>query len=55
MASTVAAVLATALLALSVIGAAASGWDDPVPPIGLFPVEIMLGIALVVGTGGRPR
>ena len=54
-ASTVAAVLATALLALSVIGAAASGWDDPVPPIGLFPVEVMLGIALVVGTGGRPR
>ena len=33
-ASTVAAVLATALLALSVIGAAASGWDDRCPRSG---------------------
>ena len=53
-ASTVAAVLAVVLLALSVVGAVATGWDDPVPPIGLFPVELILGIALVVGTRRRP-
>jgi len=51
-ASTVAAVLAVVLLALSVAGALATGWDDPVPPIGLFPVELILGIALVTGTRG---
>ncbi len=52
-ASTVAAVLATVLLVLSVVGSISTGWDDPVPPIGLFPVEVILGIALIVGTGQR--
>ena len=52
-ASTVAAVLAAVLLVLSVVGSVSTGWDDPVPPIGLFPVEVILGIALIVGT--RPQ
>jgi hypothetical protein len=52
-ASTVAAVLAAVLLALSVVGSISTGWDDPVPPIGLFPVEVILGIALIVGTRQR--
>ncbi len=52
-ASTVAAVLAAVLLVLSVAGSISTGWDDPVPPIGLFPVEVILGIALIVGTRQR--
>ena len=50
-ASTVAAVLAAALLVVSVVAAAASGWDEPVAPVALLPVELALGIALLV----RPR
>ena len=52
-ASTVAAVVAAALLALSVVASVASGWDEPVPPIGLLPAELILGIALLVGTRRR--
>ena len=48
-ASTIAAVVAAALLVLSVVASVASGWDEPVPPIGLLPAELIVGIALLVG------
>jgi hypothetical protein len=49
-ASAVAALVAAALLVLSVVASMSSGWDEPVPPIGLLPAELILGIALLVGT-----
>jgi hypothetical protein len=49
-ASAVAAVVAAALLAASLVASVASGWDEPVPPIGLLPAELILGIALTIGT-----
>lgn len=52
-ASAVAAGLAGALLVAGVVGSIVSGWDEPVAPVGLLPTELILGIALVVGT--RPR
>jgi hypothetical protein len=48
-ASGVAALVAAALLVLSVIASVSSGWDEPVPPVGLFPAELILGVALLVG------
>jgi len=52
-ASAVAAAIAAGLLVLSVVASVGSGWDEPVPPVGLLPAELVLGIALVVGTRSR--
>ncbi len=52
-ATTVAAGLAAVLLVASVVAAVASGWDEPVAPIGMLPTELILGIALLVGTRRR--
>ena len=49
-ASMVAAGVAAGLLVLSVVASVASDWNEPVPPIGLLPAELILGIALLVGT-----
>ena len=49
-ASTVAALVASALLAMGVVALLTSGFDEPVPPIGLLPAELLLGVALVVGS-----
>jgi hypothetical protein len=64
-ASGVAALVAAALLVLSVVASVSSGWDEPVPPVGLLPAELIVGVALLVGTrrnqafvspsGGRRR
>ncbi|HET9422557.1 MAG TPA: hypothetical protein VFO49_15560 [Nocardioides sp.] len=52
-ASGVAALVAGVLLVLSVVTSVTSGWDEPVPPVGLLPAELILGIALMVGTRRR--
>ena len=54
-ASAVAALVAAVLLALGVVTAVASGWDEPVAPVGLLPAELVLGIALLVRGGGAGR
>jgi len=54
-ASAVAAGVAGVLLVLSLAASLASGWDEPVPPVGLLPAELILGIALVVGSAKVER
>ncbi|WP_183094464.1 hypothetical protein [Nocardioides stalactiti] len=48
-ASAVAVGIAVLLTALMVPTLVTSGFDEPVPPIALFPAELVLGIALLVG------
>jgi hypothetical protein len=54
-ASAVAAGVAGVLLVISVVASVGSGWDEPVPPVGLLPAELILGIALVVRRANRER
>lgn len=44
---------AETLAEIAHVFAVASGWDEPVAPIGLLPAELVLGIALLVGTKER--
>lgn len=46
----VAAILAIADLALSAVLLVTSGFDEPVAPIALLPAELIVGIALLVGS-----
>lgn len=48
-ATIVAAAVATLLVVAMAVTLVTSGFDEPIAPIGLFPAELVLGIALVVG------
>lgn len=52
-ASLVAAAAASLLLLVMAVTLVTSGFDEPIAPIGLFPAELVLGIALLVGTRRR--
>ena len=49
-ATAIAAGLAAVLTVVGVITLVTSGFDEPVPPIALLPAELVVGIALLVGS-----
>ncbi|MDZ5620879.1 hypothetical protein [Nocardioides bizhenqiangii] len=49
-ATAIAAGVALVLAAVSVVTLVTSGFDEPVPPIALLPAELIVGIALLVGS-----